>query len=38
MSRFTDGLKIIPRTAWVIAAVCYVGVRDARVDRLHPRR
>ena len=26
MSRFTDGLKIIPRTAWVIGAVCYLGV------------
>ncbi|HKD63529.1 MAG TPA: zinc ribbon domain-containing protein [Candidatus Acidoferrales bacterium] len=25
MSRFTDGLKIVPRTAWVIASVCYVG-------------
>jgi len=25
MSRFTDGLKVIPRTAWVIASVCYVG-------------
>src|SRR6202040_1782546 len=25
MSRFSDGLKIIPRTAWVIASVCYVG-------------
>jgi len=25
MSRFSDGLKVIPRTAWVIASVCYVG-------------
>ena len=26
MSRFSEALKIIPRTAWVMGAVCYLGV------------
>src|SRR5579863_5934944 len=26
MSRFSEALKIIPRTAWVVGAVCYLGV------------
>jgi len=25
MSRFTDGLRIVPRTAWVIAIILYLG-------------
>src|SRR5271170_1861477 len=26
MSRFTEALKIIPRTVWYLAIVCYLGI------------
>jgi hypothetical protein len=36
MSRFSEGLKIIPRTAWVIAGICYFGLATLALTVMIP--